>query len=207
MVEQVQTSSTQLRKDTEYEFNKLKSEIEKCFELAKAHIDGQGQSGGFGKGSPHGGHKGIDKKEITVGNLLEELDKSSLRNWVDAVDLQLDMVHGFKQAGFVLYQIRRSKVAIDKPVFEPLLSTASVDIRKSQVELGISPDAPLSEEFDYLFHQRTTFLNAYLISKLNTSLHDQAVGIEHHDGIEIYKQFCQHIDAVREDVHFHMEMS
>ena len=105
LVEQVQTASAQLRIDTEFEFNKLKGEIEKWFELAKAHTDGQGQSGVFGKGSPHGGHKGIDKKEIAVWKFPGGLDKSSFCHWVDAVDLQLEMVHDFKHAGFVLNQI------------------------------------------------------------------------------------------------------
>ena len=66
LVEQLHTESAQLRTDMEFEFSALKGEIERCFELAKAHIDGQGQIGGFGKGRPHGGHKGIDKKEIAV---------------------------------------------------------------------------------------------------------------------------------------------
>ena len=92
MVGQLQEESTKLRTDTEFEFNKLKGEIEKWFELAKAHIDGQGTSGGFGKGGPHGGHTGVDKKEIAVWKLPEEFDKASFRHWVDAVDLQLEMV-------------------------------------------------------------------------------------------------------------------
>ena len=87
-------------------------------------------------------------------------------------------------------------------MFETLLSTASVDIRKSQVELGISLDAPLSEEFDYPFYQRTIVLNAYLISTLNTSLHDKAVGSEHHGGFKFYRQICEIMNAVREDAEF-----
>ena len=87
MVEQLQIEYTKLRTDTEFEFDKLKGEIEKWFELAKAHIDGQGTSGGFGKGSPHGKQKGVDKKEIAVWKLPEELDKAAFRHWVDAVDL------------------------------------------------------------------------------------------------------------------------
>ena len=39
---------------------------------------------------------------------------------LEADDLELEMVHDFKYAGFVLNQIRRSNVAIDKPVFETL---------------------------------------------------------------------------------------
>ena len=114
------------------------------------------------------------------------------------------MVQDFRHAGFGLNQIRRSKVAIDKPVLETLLATASIDIRKSLVEMGISPDAPLTEEFDYPFYQRTTFLNAYLISKLNTSLHHKTVGVEHRNVFEIYRQICQMIDAVPENAEFHM---
>ena len=40
LVGELQVDSRQLRTDTEFEFNKLKSEIEKWFEFAKAHIDG-----------------------------------------------------------------------------------------------------------------------------------------------------------------------
>ena len=39
IVEQLRNESTKLRTDTEFEFNKLKGEIEKWFELAKAYID------------------------------------------------------------------------------------------------------------------------------------------------------------------------
>ena len=109
--------------------------------------------------------------------------------------MQLEMVHDFK---------RRSKVAIDKIVSETLLSTASVDIRTSQVEMGISSESALTEEFDYPSRQRTTFLNAYLVSKLNTSLHDKVVRVEHRNGFVIYRQTYQMIDAVREDAEFHM---
>ena len=92
--------SGKLRTDAEFEFNKLKGGIEKWFELAEAHIDGQGTSGCFGKGGPHGGRKGVDKKEIAVWKLPEELDKVSFRHWVDAVDLQLEMSTTLSTRGF-----------------------------------------------------------------------------------------------------------
>jgi len=114
------------------------------------------------------------------------------------------MVHDFKHAGFALNQVRRSKVAIDAPVFETLLATVSLEIRKSQEDLGITPDAALSVDLDYPFQQRTTFFNAYLINKLSTSLHDRTVGVEHHNGFEIYRQVCQMIDAVPENAEFHL---
>ena len=100
--------------------------------------------------------------------------------------------------------MRRPKIAIDAPVFDTLLATASMEIKKSQEEMGVLPTAPLSSEMDYPFQQRTTFFNAYLINKLSTSLHDRTVGIEHHNGFEIYRQVCQMIDAVPENAEFHM---
>ena len=63
---QMQADNTKLRTDVETEFNAHKSNVENWFNLAKAHIDGQGTSGGVGKGGPHGGHKSVNKKEIAV---------------------------------------------------------------------------------------------------------------------------------------------
>ena len=39
---------------------------------------------------------------------------------------------------------------------------------------------------------------------MHTSLHDRTVGVEHHNGFEIYRQICQMIDAVPENAEFHM---
>ena len=150
-------------------------------------------SGGFGKGSG-----------IAVWKLPEELEKSSFRHRVVAVDMQLKMVHDFKHASFVLGQVRRSKVAIDKPVFEIMLSTASVEIQKSQFEMGITPESAVTEEFQYPLHRRTTFFNADLIGKLHTSLHDNTLGVEHRNGFEIYWRIYPMTDAVPKHVEFHM---
>jgi len=63
---QMQADNLKLRTDVETEFNVLKSNVENWSSHAKSHIDGQGSSGGVGKGGPHGGHKSVDKKEIAV---------------------------------------------------------------------------------------------------------------------------------------------
>ena len=70
--------------------------------------------------------------------------------------------------------------------------------------MGITLDAALSVDLDYPFQQRTTFFNAYLINKLSTSLHDRTIGVEHHNGFEIYRQICQMIDAVPETTIYYM---
>ena len=58
---QMQADNLKLRVVVETEFNVLKGNVENWFSLAKAHIDGQGASGGIGKGGPQGGHKSVDK--------------------------------------------------------------------------------------------------------------------------------------------------
>jgi SMC interacting uncharacterized protein involved in chromosome segregation len=83
----LQAESMKIRVDVEYEFNTLKANVESWFTAAKAHIDGQGATGGFGKGGPHGGSKSVDKKEIAVWKIPEDVDKASFRHWVDAIDL------------------------------------------------------------------------------------------------------------------------
>ena len=52
-------------------------------------MDGHDSSGGGGTGE--GKHKGIEKKEIAVWKFPEELDESAVCNWVDAVDMQLEV--------------------------------------------------------------------------------------------------------------------
>ena len=78
---------------------------------------------------------------------------------------------------------------IDRNVFDKCLVDANEDIRDAQKALDPS-DRYLSEQYDvtvdgendYNFNSKTVFLNAYLIGKLNTSLHDKTVSVEHKNG-------------------------
>ena len=100
---------------------------------------------------------------------------------------------------------------IDRNVFDKCLVDANEDIRDAQKALDPS-DRYLSEQYDvtvdgendYNFNSKTVFLNAYLIGKLNTSLHDKTVSVEHTNGFEVYRQICQIMDAVLENAKFHM---
>ena len=100
----------------------------------------------------------MDKKEISVWNLPEDLDKASFRHWVDAVDIQLKAVHGFAHVDALLSRIRRSTTEITKDRFISCMVEANLDIEKGCIEM--------KEEFlgidginDYVFGDKTRFLS------------------------------------------------
>ena len=47
---------------------------------------------------------------MAVWKLPESLGKAGFRHWIQAVDLQLEVIHKFKYAGQVLDQVERSKI-------------------------------------------------------------------------------------------------
>ena len=185
----------------------MKKEINTWSASAKDQLQqppGLPGAGGKGKGGSDGGGKGMDKKEIAVWNLPEELDKSAFRHWVDAVDVQLEKVHGLKWTSFVLNHVRRAKVAIDADVVSACIVSATIDISKTQQEMKVADGDDLDQPQDYPFQKCTTFLCAYLDSKLYIILFDKTVGIAHRNGFELYRQICQIIDVVPEHAQFHM---
>ena len=109
-------SAAQTKKETMEEFIKLRQNIETWF-------DGlQVRSGNGGEMPPRGSggnafRSSVDKKEIAVWKLPEDVDKINFRHWLDAVDMQLEMVHNFKHANILLNRIRRSATEIDADTF------------------------------------------------------------------------------------------
>ena len=57
-------------------------------------------------GSP-GKAAGIDKKEVAAWKLPDQISKADFRHWIDAVDLQLEAVHGLPYPELILDKIRR----------------------------------------------------------------------------------------------------
>ena len=123
----------------------------------------------------------------------------AFRHWVDAVDMQLEMVHGFKHANLVMNLLRRSKLEITNRAFEICIGQANLEVEALQRALGTDMDAPPGEGLlscsrgsdfsnlgghDYVLADKTVFLNAHLTGKLNTDLHNRTLGIEHKNGFE-----------------------
>ena len=73
--------------------------------------------------------------------LPEYLDKQAFRHWVDAVDQQMEAVHVFKHAGFVMNEIRRSDIEITQKSSEHCILKANVKIEARLRAMGIEGDA------------------------------------------------------------------
>ena len=99
-------------------------------EITRLGAAGEGVSFGEARGKGRADRSGLDKKELSVWKLMEDVDKGSFRQWVEAIDIQLEMSHDFRYAGYVLAQIRRSKVPIDREVLDACCAAASNDVDK-----------------------------------------------------------------------------
>ena len=88
-------------------------------EITETLRSGKGPSSTASAGghSPSGGF-GVDKKEVAVWKLLEDVTKVQFRQWGNAMDIQLEAIHGWKCADYVLNRIKRSDDEIDAKVLE-----------------------------------------------------------------------------------------
>jgi hypothetical protein len=168
-----------------------------------AHIAGSGGGKGAGPsfaGPDHkGGGKGsgIDKKEVAVWKLPEDVTKVQYRHWSNAVDIQLEAVHAWIGADFVLNRIKRCKEPMTELTFNACLVEAGVDV---SADTDVHLDAPHPD--DWPFAERTRFLYTYLMGKISTDLYDRVAAVEGKNGFEVYRQIAQMIDAVPENAEF-----
>ena len=139
-IKTIQQTADETRTQTMQEFQKWRSHIELWYEGIKAQVEKATGSGPVGRSGPGEGKGGrnIDKKEISVWKLPEDLDKQSFRHWLDAVDQQLELVHNFKHARLVMNETRRSAVEITLESFESCVVTSNKKIETSLVSMGIS---------------------------------------------------------------------
>ena len=148
---------------------------------------------------------------MSVWKLPDDLDKSSFRHWVDAVDQQLEVLHGFKHASFVMYEIRRSDAEIMAGTFTTCIEKANTKIEESLRAMGVQGDKlnGVTDDSshslpDYKFLEMTTILNSYFICKLNTDLRTKTFGLDHKNGFELYRLVCQLVDAIPENAAFYL---
>ena len=144
---------------------------------------GKGFDGGFGKGFDGGFGKGVDRKEVAVWKLPDEVSKVRFRHWLNALDSQLEAVHGWRHADIVLNRVKRSEDPIDADSLERCLTEAEDEIDKLEGD-NFDPHV----KHNYPFSERSKFLYAYMINKLNTFLHDRIISIEGKNGFEVYRQ-------------------
>ena len=146
-----------------------------------------------------------DKKELAVWKLPDNVDKMGFRHWVDAIAIHLEMIHGWKHADYVLNRIKRCQLEITPSTLEECLAEANVDLEKvvGFEEVDYSGTQGTYNR-DYVFADKTKFMHAFRVGKLNTYLYDRTAGIENKNGLEIFRQVCQIVDAVPENAPFFM---
>ena len=161
------------------------------------------KSGSFGKGFGGDGGKGtgssIDRKEVAVWKLPEEVSKIKFRHWINAVDLQLEAFHGWRHADIIFNRIKRSEDPIDADILERCLVEAGEEMDKLEDDF-----LPVPVKGECPFSEKNKFLYTYLINRLNTDLHDRIFSIEGNNGFEVYRQVAQILVAVPENAPFIM---
>ena len=140
---------------------------------------------------------GIDKKEVAVWKLPEDVTKIQYRHWSNAVDIQLEAVHSWSCADYVLNRVKRCTDPMDPFTFKRCLEEASADISGDPDVHMLAPT-----EHEYPFAERIPFLYTYLLGKSSTDLYDRVSSIEGKNGFDVDRQAAQMIDAVPENAEF-----
>ena len=153
----------------------------------------ESQVGGLGgmQGSAGGAEKEkkgprVDRKEVAVWKLPDNVGKDGFRHWIDAVDNQLEAVHSLPFPELVLERVRRSKVEVGKVEFEKILEDVMHDNDTVEVDLAAS----------WQFVEKSRILHTYFTAKINTELHGKCISITNKHGFEMYRRICEAVDAV-----------
>ena len=143
----------------------------------------------------------VDKKEVNVWKLADNVSKLDFRHWLDAIDTQLDVVHGLVFPEILLKKIRRTEVPIDSDVFKLCIDKANAEIQT--IDRVDFETAKINEE-NWGYNKQSRFLHSYLLGKLNTDLHSKTLGVPAKNGFELYRLICNIVDAVPENDSFIM---
>ena len=186
-----------------------------------------GMSGAGFEQKPGTGSAKHDKKELSVWKIPENVSKPDFRHWLDAVDIQLEAIHGFQFPDLVLGKIKRSTTVITKEILEVIIGEINDEhhekVKKEAIEKTGAPPGIQSTSADPWHHANRSFgadlidvgswdfddksrwLYTYLIAKLNTELHAKTSSVEGKNGLEVYRQMCNIVDAVPENYKFFLD--
>ena len=73
-----------------------------------------------GDGPAAAGSK-LDKKEVSVWKLQDSVSKLDFRHWLDAIDLQLEAIHGFSYPDLVLEKVKRYPTEITETALKEII--------------------------------------------------------------------------------------
>ena len=83
-----------------------------------------GPPGLFSGGPKSGGKTKLDKKDLTVWKLEDNVHKLRFRHWVKVVENNLEQVQGWDRASEILDRVRRQETEIDQAALEACVSEA-----------------------------------------------------------------------------------
>ena len=196
------------------EVHQLKVNVERFASGLKAEILSEVGAGGVQLGSrPERAAGGLqlDKKQVSVWKLGDNVSKPDFRHWLDAVSNQLEVVYKFRYPEIVLDKIRRRETLITAASLRECVSLASDEVyaafedengREVIDSQGLQGPVPLDSSTEWAFEEKGRFLFSYLINILNTELYEKSIGVEHRNGFELYRLICDAVDAVPHNAQF-----
>ena len=155
------------------------------------------EGGARGSSPSSKGGSGMDRKDLAVWKLPDNVGKTEFRHWIDAINVNLEMIHNWKHADIVLNRVKRHDTELSQ---DSLTTCVAEAVEEVSLMIGYEELAP----GDYVFADKAKFFHAFLLGKLNTDLHEKMVGITDKNGFEMYRQICQTLDAVPENAEFVM---
>ena len=183
-----------------------------------------GSSASVGTGLPRstdGRTPSVDKKELSVWKLPDQVTKQEFRHWLDTIDTNLDAAQHFHYPEIVLDKVKRFESEINSASWMTIVASADEDIPENKkIDAMIASGRERGSEgfsggadswhtrksiaADWGFVKKSRFLYTFLLSKLNTELHGKTIGIEGWNGFELYRQVVQAIDKIPENAKFLM---
>ena len=116
-----------------------------------------------------------DKKDLAVWKLVDKVGKLDFRHWVEAVEINLEAIHGWSKPGKVLDLIRREDTEVTTISPKEIVKRASGKLE----EEGLGP-VDSSDWND--FETRSRLFLVALLGKTNKEMREKAAGISNKNG-------------------------
>ena len=174
-------------KETMAQLQTWSQQFERTHPGAPPGIAGAGFSG---KGK--GGH--LDKKDLAVWKLDDNVDRLRFRHWVEAVENNLEQVHGWDRASEVLDRVRRQEAEVDQDKLEEI-----IDATYQALE---SAGEPRLDRGPYEFGVASRMLYTFLLPKINVDMHERTNTIEKKNGFELYRIIYNSVDPIAVNAEF-----
>ena len=142
----------------------------------------------LGMGHGRRAKSSLDKKDLAVWRLEDNVDKLKFRHWIEAVENNLEQVHGWDRAAEVLDRVRRQTAEVDQKKLESIVDD-------THTALFDSGEKALDRS-SYEFETASRMLYSFLINKVNTDMHERASSVEKKNGFELYRIIYNAIDPI-----------